>query len=224
MEKRKEKKIERRPRYRVSRDKELKLLYNRTSCGFPVKINFTEKEKSLLDNMMAKEGRAVRSDFIKEKLFGADSERKFRRMIEKADLKDLSRIIGNALLDFNGKVTYINLRFQKEMREFRKAVTESDISARTAAKWITILLDYAEGIEERTQSICRRYFDILPALGIGIEEEVRAIPPDEREGYLRSIPDEVLDDYARNNPQDTTSDVMMELARRISERKRNGRR
>ena len=188
--------------------KEFKKFYDSKKKRLTVSLN--PKEKSLLDSMMKKDDWENVSGFVKYKLFGFTYEKKYRNAINSADEELLKKILINLISDLNDHLDYINARFSRELELLKE--TEAMINARAISKWVSLLKNWNDSIEQKTERLFYDYKYLLARVDVIVEKK--------KQDYLRSIPDSVLEVYARNW-NDTNSPELLEYIRRKEERSKN---
>ena len=188
--------------------KEFKKFYDSKKKRLTVSLN--PKEKSLLDSMMKKDDWENVSGFVKYKLFGFTYEKKYRNAINSADEELLKKILINLISDLNDHLDYINARFSRELELLKE--TEAMINARAISKWVSLLKNWNDSIEQKTERLFYDYKYLLARVDVIVEKK--------KQDYLRSIPESVLEVYARNW-NDTNSPELLEYIRRKEERSKN---
>lgn len=173
-------------------------------------ISLNTIEKSLLDSMMQKEEWENIGGFVKYKLFGFKYEKKYRDAIAKADEGMLKKILINLMTDLNDQLDYINARYTKELEILKQ--TTAMVDARSISKWVSLLKQWNDNVEKKTDQLFNDCRLLLSRMNILIEKK--------QQDYLRSLPDSVLAEYVRNW-NDTTSPEVLEYIRRKEEKRKN---
>lgn len=172
-----------------------------------VGISMNPQEKSLLDAMMQKEEWENVGGFIKYKLFGMNTDYKYRKIIENADENLLQKILVNLMSDLNDQLDYINTRFTKELEDLKKETAMTD--AKAISKWVSLIKSWNDSVEKKTDMIFKDCQQILSRMDIIVERK--------RQDFLRNLPQSVIDEHVRNW-DDTTSPEMLEAVRRIEQK------
>ena len=97
------------------KDEETRKNYMRSKNKHTIKFRLDEMEKTLLEEMMRKEGWQNISGFIKTKLFGDDPEKEFKKIIKSVDKDTTVIALKNALMMLADNVIEIKSRYDKDM-------------------------------------------------------------------------------------------------------------
>ena len=81
------------------------------------KCRMSAQERTLLQDMMAKEGWSNMSAFVRYKLFGFDTEKKINNLIESGDREAIGRLLRNQVMDLANAYVYLRYRYEKDMAQ-----------------------------------------------------------------------------------------------------------
>jgi hypothetical protein len=186
--------------------KEMRKVYDRNRSMLYMRLN--PMEMSLLNSMMKDDDWSNMSGFIKYKLFGDRPEEKYVRKLKNIESeKDIQLVLKNLMSQMNDQIDYINIRFNREIDEFKEAVEGMD--PKSVNKWMNTISSWQRELQAKTDQI---FFDcqtILKRMDIIVERK--------KQDELRNMPQSILDEYVKNW-NDTTSPYMMEAARRSMEK------
>lgn len=181
--------------------KHFKKLYDSKKKRLTISMN--PHEQSLLDAMMHSEGWENTGGFIKYKLFGMDSNYKYKKMIEKADEILVKKTLIHLMEDLNDQLDYLNARYTKELEDLK--ISTAMVDAKAISKWVALIKTWNDSIWKKTDMLFRDCQAILKRMDILVERK--------HQDYLRSLPDSVLEEYIRNW-NDTSSPEVIEYLRR----------
>lgn len=171
-------------------------------------ISLNPIEKSLLDSMMQKEGWENTGGFIKFKLFGLKYDKKYYSAIASANEETLKKILINLMSDLDDQLEYINAKYTRELELLK--VSTAMIDAKAISKWVSLLKQWNDNVEKKTEQIFEDCKLLLSRMDIIVEKK--------KQDYLRNLPDSVLEEHIRNW-NDTTSPEFQEYVRRQYEKK-----
>lgn len=85
-----------------------------------IQVRLNDKERSLLESSMRKEGWTNKNGFIRYRLFGLDPDQKVERMIEGKNPDDLVILLKNGTLELAEYFLYFYSRYEKDMAQLWK--------------------------------------------------------------------------------------------------------
>ena len=101
-------------------DQEDKTLRQKMYDRRNVQIRLNDKERSLLESAMLKDGWNNKAGYIRYKLFGADPEFEVEKMIEGKNPDDLVLLLKNGVLELAEYFLYYYGRYEKDMKQLWK--------------------------------------------------------------------------------------------------------
>lgn len=144
-------------------------------------------EKSVLDDMMSREGWEMTSGFIKYKVFGIDPEYKLLRQIETRDPSSIAIILRDHVLELVNKYEYFLFRYNKDMNQlYREEGVDTD-------KWIAKTNRWHSSLVKETQDMLILLRTIAKELGL---KEYFELPSEEMKIDIENASQEELEALA----------------------------